>query len=360
MTSPQLISKHALDWLESGSSDDPRLSHSDPDDTIRLYASGQVYRQEITLQDDLSLAIVDYTLRQHVLVENIESEDWLKFEFQLSGPDAGYSFYNYRPGSREFWFTPQYGHVFELEIILKRPMLEQYAQAVFERLPEHGIRQVLEYLYSGTGRQGAGLTTTELLHRIRQRQTDVQSNQTLENYLPHSLYGEFMDAYHTRLRAITPAMQQVIAQILSCPYRKTTRRSYLKEKSIKLISLYLDALCQPPLPKNDLDCIYDAAAILRNQMTNPPTMEQLARQVYTNRFKLYQGFHTVYGTTPLGYLRNHRMHSAYYLLKTSDWSVSQVAAAVGHSNRSRFATSFLQSFGFKPKAFQLRLQRHAS
>ncbi|MEM1256832.1 MAG: hypothetical protein AAGI69_30760, partial [Cyanobacteria bacterium P01_H01_bin.21] len=193
MMSPQLISKHALDWLESGSSDDPRLSHSAPDDTIRLYPSGQGYRQEITLQDDLSLAIVDYTLRQHVLVENIESDDWLKFEFQLSGPDAGYSFYNYRPGSKDFWFTPQCGHVFELEIILKRPMLEQYAQAIVERLPEHGIRQVLEYLYSGTGRQGAGLTIAELLHRLRQRQTDVESNQTLNNYLPRFLYGEFMD-----------------------------------------------------------------------------------------------------------------------------------------------------------------------
>ncbi|MEM1256431.1 MAG: AraC family transcriptional regulator, partial [Cyanobacteria bacterium P01_H01_bin.21] len=206
----------------------------------------------------------------------------------------------------------------------------------------------------------AGLTIAELLHRLRQRQTDVESNQTLNNYLPRFLYGEFMDVYHTRLRAITPAMQQVIAQILGCPYRGTTRRSYLKQKALKLISLYLNALYQPPLPKADLDCIYDAAAILRNQMTSPPTMEQLARQVYTNRFKLYQGFHSVYGTTPVGYLHNHRIDSAYYLLSTSDWSVSQVAAAVGHSNRSRFATAFRQKIGFKPKAFQLHLQRYAS
>ncbi|MEM7794618.1 MAG: AraC family transcriptional regulator [Cyanobacteria bacterium P01_C01_bin.118] len=360
MTSPSSTSKRALDWLEPGSPEDPRLSHSDSDDNIRLYPSDQGYRQEIMLQDGLSLAIVDYTLRQHVLIEDVESSDWLKFEFQLSGPDAEYSFYSYRSSSRDFWFTPQYGRIFEVEIILKRPILEQYSQAVLERLPEHGIRQVLEYLYSGSGHQGAGLTITELLHRLRQRQTDVQSNQALGHYLPRFLYGEFMDVYHTRLRAITPAMQQVIAQILSCPYRETTRRSYLKRKALKLISLYLDALCRPPLPKADLDCIYDAAAILRNQITDPPTMEQLARQVYTNRFKLYQGFHAIYGTTPLGYLRNHRMHSAYHLLTTSDWSVSQVAAAVGHSNRSRFATAFRQNFGFKPKAFQLRLQRYAS
>ncbi|MEM0980280.1 MAG: AraC family transcriptional regulator [Cyanobacteria bacterium P01_H01_bin.58] len=362
MTSPQWISKQDPDWLAPGSPADPRLLHSGPDDRILLYPDGQGYRQEIVLQDDLSLAIVDYTLHQDVIVESRSDGDCLKVESQFTGLDREYSFLVVKSDSQDFWRIPAGRRSFEVEVILKSPALESYLLALIERLPasdQASINEALQYVYRGKSRD-SGLSTAELFNRILQRPPIVRDCLTWEQLLPDSLKYDIMDFSHATRRLTTPAMKQVTAQILSCPYEGATRRNYLKEKALRLIALYLAEVGQSPLPNADLESIYQAAAILRRQMANPPTVDQLARQVCTNRLKLYEGFHVVYGTTPSIYLRNQRIGYARHLLKTSDWSVSEIAAAVGYTNRHRFATTFRQLTGFNPKAFQLQQQRYAS
>ena len=80
----------------------------------------------------------------------------------------------------------------------------------------------------------------------------------------------------------------------------------------------------------------------------------------TNRLKLNQGFHTLYGTTPFGYLRSHRLSQAKRLLMTSELSIDQIAEAVGYSSRSRFATAFRQRMGLNPKTFQRHVWQDSS
>ncbi|MGD1908241.1 MAG: helix-turn-helix transcriptional regulator [Leptolyngbyaceae cyanobacterium] len=361
MPSPHLISIPNAEWLTPGSPDDSRLFHGASDDKISLYPADQGYRQEILLQDGLSLNIVDYTLRQDTLFEKKKSENHLTLEFRLTKSEAENSFCNPYWGRPSFWLTPGHQRIYEVEVTLKQPFMGQFCHAVLERLPEHirpTLTQLLAHTYSG-GRQQY-LTEAELLNYCLMHQSAHGSKAALHQPTPAALFGKAVDLSHAMQQMITPTMQQAIAQILSCPYQGGTRRHYLKRKTLRLLSLYLEAMCQSPLPKADLDCIYEAAAILRAHMTTPPGVEQLARQVYTNRFKLYQGFHAVYGTTPLGYLHNYRATWAYQLFHTLDWSVGQVAAAVGYSNRSRFANAFQRLYGLKPKTFQLQLQRWAS
>ena len=131
-------------------------------------------------------------------------------------------------------------------------------------------------------------------------------------------------------------------------------------KALELVRLRLEENVRPRLNEADLDCIYQAGTLLRNQIAHPPSVEVLARQVGTNRLKLNQGFHQVYGTTPFGYLRGCRLMQARRLLMTSELSVVGVAAAVGYSSRSRFATAFRKQFGINPKAFQMQAWRCAS
>ncbi|MGD1908244.1 MAG: helix-turn-helix transcriptional regulator [Leptolyngbyaceae cyanobacterium] len=361
MTSPQWISKQDPDWLAPGSPTDPRLFHAESGDLIRLYPAGQGYRQEIRLQDDLSLSILAYTLQQGAVVEGSGHSDCLKFEFQFPKPHTKRSSFAHYCGDQDFSITPGQRPVLEVEVILKRSLLMQYIKAFMERLPERfwpTLKQIFEYL-SGVRCRNHYLTVVDLLNNAV-TPPSARSVESLIQRLPHDLYGEFLDLGHTTAQSSTPAMQQVMAQILGCPYQGATRRTYLSRKALELVALYLEAMCQPLLPQDELESIYEAAAILRQQMVDPPAVEQLARRVCTNRLKLYQGFHAVYDTTPLGYLRNHRMGQAYRLFKTSDWSVSQVAAAVGYTSRNRFATAFRQSIGLNPKALQLQLQRYAS
>ncbi|MEM0978701.1 MAG: helix-turn-helix domain-containing protein [Cyanobacteria bacterium P01_H01_bin.58] len=363
MPSFQLISKHDPNWLAPGSPNDPRLLHSAPDDKVLLYPNNQGYRQEIVLQEELSIFIIDYTLQRDVLIEDRGGSNWLKFEFPLTGPEVDISFWSSRLGKGDFSVVPKRRHIFELEVLLKRSLLEQYFQAIAERLPEQVLpmaRNVLDYLYSGVNGHNSGLTLAELLERFLARPFTAYPSGVFEPPLFNTIHSDAAALFRYRFQRRTPAMEHVIAQILSCPYQGGTRRRYLKRQALKLVSLHLEAMCQPLLPQADLDSIYEAAAILRQQMINPPAMEQLAREVYTNRLKLYQGFHAVFRTTPVGYLRRHRMEQARYLLRTYEWSVSQVAAAVGYSSRNRFATAFRQTVGLNPKALQLHAQRDAS
>ncbi|MEM0978698.1 MAG: AraC family transcriptional regulator [Cyanobacteria bacterium P01_H01_bin.58] len=360
MPSPQPISIPNAEWLTPGSPADSRLFHAAPDDRISLYPADQGYRQEIVLQDDLSLQIVDYTLRQDTFFERKASESRLTFEFRLENLGTEDSFVSpCLGGGSSFWRIPGHQRIYELEVTLKQPFMGQFCLAALERLPEHirpMLTQVLTYFYSG-GRP-LHLTEAELLNHYLTNQSANKVDEAVPHPSPPAaLFGKGLDFSHALRQRVTPAMQQAITQILSCPYQGLARRRYLKRKALKLLSLYLEGMTQPPLPPAELACIYEAAAILRAHMTNPPGVDQLARQVYTNRFDLYQGFHAVYGTTPLGYLHNYRTAWAYQLFHTTDWSVGQVAAAVGYSNRSRFANNFQRFCGLKPKAFQLQLQR---
>ncbi|MEM6502279.1 MAG: AraC family transcriptional regulator [Cyanobacteria bacterium P01_C01_bin.89] len=253
--------------------------------------------------------------------------------------------------------------MFELEVVLKKSLVNKYAQMVAERLPDRiqsVFRQLLEYSYGGSQRRGPRLTDAELFNRFLKRQAVVQSDYEPALKLTPSLFGGAVDFGYAIRPIVTPAIKKIAAQILSCPYRGSVRRRFLRDKALALISEYLETVCQPAYPLGEMDRIYEAAAILRANITNPPGIEELAQRVYTNRLKLYQGFHAVYGTTPVGYLRSYRISVALKQFYTSTRSVSQVAAEVGYSNRSRFASAFYQLVGMNPKTFQLQLQRQAS
>jgi len=361
----RLALDHWQDWLLPGTPNDPRLLHADGCDRIYVCPPhlGQGYIQEIPLQDDVSLVIIDYTLTDDVIIDAPGEGNRLEFEFQLAGPEAGCSLFVPHFGLKQLGVKQKRKQVFKLEVIVKQPSLLDYFQAYIERLSpqaqsvaERTIRAMYGYQTSGSLS-----TLTRMLHRIGQGITASEPCPFFEHVLPDAaLHAETVVFNYANRAPITPAMELVIGQILSCPYRGATRRTYLKRQALKLVSLRLEAMVQPRLSQVDLNCIDQAAAILRNQITNPPSIEALARQVCTNRLKLNQGFREVYGTTPYGYLRDCRLMAAHRLLITSDLPVSDIAATVGYTCRSKFALAFRQWKGVNPKTYQMQASQWAS
>ena len=368
MTTRQVLN-HWEEYLLPGSPSDSRLFHADASDQILVYPThlGRGYRQKILLRDDLTLVILDYTLTQDVVTHLPDAGDCLKFEFR---PDAGYSSFLPKFGLQNLGVTLAHRRAFEVEVIFKLPSLVTYFQSFMERLPPQtrGIaeRTLLALYRYRTG--GAFSTMTGMLPRIFARTRGGDRSLTIAHHAPvnfeqiltDDLYAEAIDLIYATRRTQTRAIKQVIGQILSCPYQGTIRRAYLERKTLELISMHLDGMAQPPLNKADLNSVYQAAAILRTQLVNPPTVEILARQVHTNRLKLNRGFRQVYGTTPYGYLKDCRLNQARRLLLISELSVAKVAAAVGYSCRSKFATAFRQQMGLNPKAFQMQAWQLAS
>ncbi|MEM8611838.1 MAG: AraC family transcriptional regulator [Cyanobacteria bacterium P01_H01_bin.105] len=358
-------------WLLPGSPDDARLFHSDSSDQILLYPSnvGQGYRQYIRLRDDLTLAIVDYVLARDLIVDTVHKDLSVKFDFPIPTKDAitHRSYFGSLGGFRALGAPAVRMRVFEIEVIFKGTAAAlTYNQACVERSSIH-IQQIFEETVQSVWRsQGGrlGLTTAEIMRRLAEyagRGAFATHPEIIfEQAVSDSLYAAGGDLNYANRPVTTPAMVAILKEILSCPYQGRTRRHYLERQAMSLVTLRLQAMGPPKLPPAELDCIYHAASILRREFANPPTVEQLARQVKTNRLKLNQGFHEVYGTTPFQYLRNCRILQARRLLITSNLSIDGVAAAVGYSSRSHFTKAFRKLQGLNPKVFQMQVWPYAS
>ena len=364
----RLVLKHREDWLLPGSPNDSRLFHADPSDQILLYPShiGQGYKQKIRLRDDLTLVIVNYTLARDIVFDIPGENACTKFEFPLTDARSRYSEFIPVVGFRLLGTVQTKKRVFEIEVIFEGASILTYVQACMERFSPH-TQQIVEGIIKALWRfQGGrlGLDTAEIMRRLVTYAAKGRliscSDLTLGDIVSETLYAEAIDLRYANRAVITPAMEVILGEILSCPYRGTTRRRYLEHKALELVLLRLQAITQPSLNQIDLNIIYQAAAILRREIVNPPTVETLARKVGTNRLKLNQGFHQVYDTTPFRYLRDCRLNQAQRLLMTTDMSVESVAAAVGYSSRNHFAKAFRRQTGLNPKAFQMQVWQCAS
>ena len=157
-----------------------------------------------------------------------------------------------------------------------------------------------------------------------------------------------------------PFMNIVLQQILQCPYQGIVKRAYLESKVIELIALVLDheiAIQEGETKKysfkpEQLERIHYAKEILLQDISNPPSLEQLTRQAGLNEFLLRQGFRYCFDTTVFGLLRDSRLESAKQILAEKDITITEVANKVGYASSTSFSKAFKNRFGLTPKAHQ--------
>ena len=158
------------------------------------------------------------------------------------------------------------------------------------------------------------------------------------------------------------AMQSTIVnQMFSCPYRGQISRLFMQSKVLELISIQLHMLTRSGLPAppefvsaGDEERIRYARKLLKNRMTEAPTLTELSALVGLSPSKLKKGFKIVYGKTAYACLHDDRMETAHTLLSERRMNVSEVAWHIGYINVGHFSTAFRKHFGIRPKEFQLR------
>lgn len=169
------------------------------------------------------------------------------------------------------------------------------------------------------------------------------------------LEGKKGSIFHRCVGKITPEMQFVVRQILQCPYRGMTKRLYLEGKALELMALQFDRIIERKptgkLCNSDIECIHQAKAILLSDLSNPPSLLELARQVGINDYKLKRGFRQVFGTTVFGCLQAHRLERGRQLLAERELNVAGVARAVGYASQSRFCDAFKRHFEMTPRDY---------
>lgn len=187
------------------------------------------------------------------------------------------------------------------------------------------------------------------------------SSGSLPSHLQKVLQGDSTERFHQSLGVTTPMMNQVLRQILDCPYHGPFQQFYLESKALELFMLQFmkwaedqpQITHQVKLQPCDIERLHEAKKILVGNFNNPPSLLEIARQVGLNDCKLKQGFRQVFGTTLFGCLYDYRMQQAQQLLLNSSLSIAGIAAVVGYRNPEAFSTAFRRRFGISPKAYQV-------
>ncbi|NCJ08616.1 helix-turn-helix domain-containing protein [Synechococcales cyanobacterium C] len=283
---------------------------------------GYGYRQDIDLRSGIWLALHDYTLRDDLRVENFACFEAGDFElvFQLSSGFSHHNGYGVSAGQNYLIrrFTNQ-----KLEWV---SMAKERTQAVDIHVEPSVFRSFVA--------DRMDLLEPELSSIFEEK------------------HGRFFQPHTT-----TPAMQRALIQMLNCPYQGLTRRIYLEGKALELIALQLEqtihssnARIVNQLCRDDVDRIHYAREILAQNLSQPPSILELARRVGMSESKLHRGFRQVLGTTPFSYLRDYRLDQGRFLLEIGAMTVTEVARAVGYTSQSRFCDAFKQKFGITPKS----------
>ncbi|MDF3845321.1 helix-turn-helix transcriptional regulator [Pseudomonas citronellolis] len=82
-------------------------------------------------------------------------------------------------------------------------------------------------------------------------------------------------------------------------------------------------------------------------LSAPPTIEQLAREVGLNQLKLKRGFKALFDTSIYALFQRERMGKARQLLRQH--GVTDTASMLGYSNISHFSTAFRKQYGVLPR-----------
>lgn len=152
---------------------------------------------------------------------------------------------------------------------------------------------------------------------------------------------------------------QLVESLRHCPVFKPAQEVWFRSKALELAA---QLLFRPP--GGELLCtrtqraarerVERARTVLHAAMQNPPSLEELGRQVGCSPFYLSRQFSKETGLTIQQYIRQIRLERAAELLRTGQCNVTEAALEVGYNSLSHFTTTFRETFGCCPGLYPLK------
>lgn len=102
----------------------------------------------------------------------------------------------------------------------------------------------------------------------------------------------------------------------------------------------------------DLTLLRAAQQVVLADLTQVPSLPELAKQLGTYEKRLTRIFQAQTGRTVYKFIREARLHEARRLLIESMMHIEEIAAAIGFSSAANFSTAFHAHFGCTPSVFR--------
>lgn len=84
----------------------------------------------------------------------------------------------------------------------------------------------------------------------------------------------------------------------------------------------------------------------------PVTLDLLAGITHWDKFYFSHQFSKAYGVSPINYLLEQRVEHSKQLLRTTDYSITQIAESSGFSSQNYFSQTFKKSTGISPREYR--------
>ncbi len=154
----------------------------------------------------------------------------------------------------------------------------------------------------------------------------------------------------------TARPMQTARELLLTEHQTVFGRLHFESLTLELLAqlLTLETSREFPLSiecRSNKSAVEMAVDILREEWAAPPTISSLARRVGTNECYLKKGFRCQTGRSIGQYIRELRMNNALELLETGNYSMLEIAYAVGYANPSQFSAAFKKFYGETPSRY---------
>ncbi len=144
---------------------------------------------------------------------------------------------------------------------------------------------------------------------------------------------------------------QVICHLMSQLYFEEEKA--LRELPLKQLEYYLTStLMMSGRQYNQTNRIEALFRDVENQLHFPWTIEKMAERIHYSAPHLHRLCQQAYGRSPVQQLIHLRMQRAKYLLLHTDWSLIQIASAIGYRDVFNFSNRFKKSIGKAPAVFR--------
>jgi AraC family transcriptional regulator len=153
--------------------------------------------------------------------------------------------------------------------------------------------------------------------------------------------------------------QQLVSSFRSPPVFRAAQSLWYQAKALEAAAAFLyqpsageELFCQRQHHLNR-ERAQKVLAILKENLAEPPGLEELGRRVGCSHFYLSRIFTQEVGKTISVTLRDLRMERAASLLREGRMNVTEAAMAVGYSSLSHFSTAFHEVIGCCPGLYPL-------
>lgn len=150
---------------------------------------------------------------------------------------------------------------------------------------------------------------------------------------------------------MTPEMQSIVDSLFNIKYEGKTKMMFFRSQITTLLSHFfgqLASLNTKKIKTSEREKLNQAKDILLNNLDNPPSLNEISREIGLNTFKLKKDFKQFFGVPVFKYLQNERLTLAHKMIQNRESTVQEAAWHVGYDSLSSFSNAFEKKFGYRP------------